>query len=77
MNKRIRKKAFKTVLNRLSQVSLFRGVYDAEHGDEKFMYGIQTVMEMIAWYADDLDYDDMFTKNMVESESKYEEGERK
>ena len=72
MNKRIRKKAFKTVLKTLSHVSLFRGVYDAEHGDEKFMYGIQTVMEMIAWYADDRNYADMFTRNMLGSEQEHE-----
>lgn len=70
MNRRQKKKAFKEVLKTLSHVSLFRGIYDAEHGDEKFMYGIQTVMELIAWYADDLNYDEMFTRNMLESEIK-------
>ena len=72
-DKRQEKKAFKTVLDTLSHVPLFRGVYDAKHGDAEFMCGIQTVMETIAWYADDRNYGVMFTRNMLGSEQEYEE----
>lgn len=69
MNKRQRKKAFKTVLKSLSGIPLFRGMYDAEHGNDIFMYGIETVMEMVADGAGCLEkYEDMFWGNMQTSE---------
>lgn len=62
---------FNDILN--SECGLMVGSYDAEHGDEKFMHGISTVMEWIAYRVSDADGDafsDLFTKNMIISEQK-------
>ena len=62
-----KKKAFKIVYNELvNQCRLFTGMYDARNGDDKFMYGIETVMEVIASKVSDRTWDeflDMFTNN--------------
>lgn len=55
--------------------NLFQGVYDAKNGNTHFIYGIATVMEYIAIKTgnDEKDWDDfqdLFFKNMEESESK-------
>ena len=55
---------------------MFIGRYDAKHGSEKFMYGVSTVMEYLAYrvfdeYGDA--FSDEFVSNMVESEKKVEE----
>lgn len=53
--------------------NLFKGVYDARHGNSVFMFGIETVMEYIAIRVDDETYEkfsELFTKNMVKSEEK-------
>lgn len=60
------------VLNKLKECSLLCGVYDARNGNEHYMYGISTVMEIIANYAGDEEFEDMFLKNMTISEEKYE-----
>ena len=65
------KEAFQIVLNKLKECNLFCGFYDARNGKEDFMYGISTVMEVIADYAEDKMFADMFLKNMVVSEEKY------
>ena len=62
------RRAYKLVLKDLSDISLFRGVYDAVHGDEHFMYGIQTVMETVAFVANDLEFIDTFIDNMTYSQ---------
>lgn len=49
---------------------LFIGIYDAKNGSSEFMYGIQTVMEMIAFNVSDETYQtfaEIFTNNMAES----------
>lgn len=49
---------------------MFRGEYDAEHGNEAFMYGIATVMECLAARVDEdfcQEVSDIFAKNMVKS----------
>lgn len=53
---------------------MFKGVYDASHdGTDKFMYGIQTVMEYIAIKDGEDQYErfsNMFTGNIVKSKEK-------
>lgn len=64
------KEAFRFVLNELLTCDLFRGHYDAQNGNENFMYGISSVMESIAYHVDDDTanaFSDLFTKNLVES----------
>jgi hypothetical protein len=49
---------------------MFRGVYDAKHGKESFMYGVATVMEYLAAKVDEdfsQEVSDIFVKNMVKS----------
>ena len=41
--------AYKVVYDDLMKVDLFRGHYDAKHGNKGFMNGIGTVMEHIAY----------------------------
>lgn len=52
---------------------LFRGHYDAKHGNSSFMYGICTVMEFIADKASPEIYDKFsieFVKNMNKNEER-------
>lgn len=63
----------KKLFNKLCECPLFMGHYDAEHGNEHYMYGISTVMEFIAHYISDevLDeFSEKFLDNMLKSESK-------
>ena len=67
--------AYRIVFNDMmnSGCGLLVGEYDARNGDEKFMYGISTVMEWIAYRVSEEDYDefnDLFTKNLIKSEQK-------
>lgn len=68
--------AYQIVLEDLEKISLLRGVYDATHGNEHFMYGIATVMEIIANGVSDERYTQfsaMFDNNMIASEERAEE----
>ena len=40
--------AYKMVFEDLQNIPWCRGEYDAQHGNEHFMYGISTIMEIIA-----------------------------
>jgi hypothetical protein len=63
--------AYKIVFDDLCRVGLFVGKYDAVHGDEHFMYGINTVMEFVAHGVSDecLDeFSDRFNVNMLKSQ---------
>ena len=65
------KEEYRHVLADLLQVRMFTGIYDAEHGDEHFMRGINTVMAYIADQVSDDTYDnveDLFLTNMVASQ---------
>ena len=66
------KEAFQIVLNKLKECNMFSGIYDAKNGNEHFMYGLATVMEVIAYYAGDEEHADIFLRNMIESEGKNE-----
>ena len=53
---------------------LFKGCYDAKHGNNSFMYGICTVMEFIADKVSPEVYDKFsteFVTNMNKSEERY------
>lgn len=63
--------AWEEVYNELTKLRMFTGIYDAKHGDEHFMYGIQTVMEVIAERCNKQDeFNEMFAKNVIKSEEK-------
>ena len=66
----ILKVAARIVLNKLKECELLCGKYDAAHGNEHYMYGISTVMEIIANYAGDEEFEEVLIKNMTESENK-------
>ena len=54
----------------MMECPMFRGVYDAKHGSDSFMYGIATVMEYLALKVSEEFYEevsDIFVKNMVKS----------
>ncbi len=68
--------AFKIVLDELKKCPLFCGQYDALHGKEDFMFGIETVMEAIAARISDKTEDVMekeFCLNMALSEQRARE----
>ena len=62
------------VINEISAVPMFRGIYDAKNGEEEFMYGVLTVIEYIANKAGNASYPEMFLKNMAKSEEKNKQG---
>jgi len=75
-----RTEAYKLVFDDLTKCNMFKGIYDAKHGNEDFMYGILIIMENIALNVSEDCYEKFtaeFTKNMVESENKagYKESE--
>lgn len=66
-------KTIKKLYNHLMECPLCRGEYDAANSSEKFMYGVATVMELVArTISDDLaeEHSDLFIKNMSASEEK-------
>ena len=65
-----KKDAYLTVLNDLMECDMFVGRYDARNGKEDFMYGICTVMEVIADRAGIDYFDNLFCENMQRSEDK-------
>ena len=66
-----KKEAYEIVYNDLIAANLFRGIYDARHGNISFMNGIACVMEVIADSAGKLEeFDNIFYKNLAESEKK-------
>lgn len=68
MNK---KTAYGIVLGDLLRHPMFVGHYDAKNGNKHFMYGIQTVMEFIAYSVDDNMgdvFENLFLENLIESE---------
>lgn len=68
--------AFKIVLDELKKCPLFCGQYDALHGIEDFMFGIESVMEAIAAQISDEAAEAMekeFCLNMDLSEQKARE----
>ena len=67
------KEEIRQLVSEMMECPMFRGEYDAKHGNESFMYGIATVMEYLASLVDDTFYQkvsDTFTHNMVKSQEK-------
>lgn len=66
-------KAYKIVYDDLMQIDLFKGIHDAKHGNNNFMYGIATVMECIAHGVSEEcleKFNKEFTQNLIASEEK-------
>lgn len=65
------KKAYQMVFNDLHNCPMFQGRYDAINGNPYFMFGIETVMEVIANRAYDDNFAEKFsnefTDNMLRS----------
>ena len=69
------KDAYRIVFNDMmnSECGLLVGKYDAKNGDEKFMQGIDVVMEWIAYRVSEKqgeEFSAMFFDNMIESQEK-------
>ena len=65
--------AMRYVFDELLKCDLFRGIYDASHGDS-FINGVRVVMEQIAYMVSEECYSryiDEFTVNKIKSEDKY------
>lgn len=75
MPKLTKARAFKIVYDELSKVDMFMGKFDAKNGNDKFMSGVQTVMEAIAYgVSEDMQcaYTDIFLANWLNSKEKAE-----
>lgn len=67
------KKVVEKVVDGMTECGLFCGRYDATNGNEQFMYGINTVMEYLAYLVSDEygeEFSDKFIKNMIKSEKR-------
>ena len=67
------KEEIRQLVSKMMEYPMFRGEYDAENGDESFMYGIATVMEYLSSQVDDTfcqNVSDVFNRNMVKSQEK-------
>ena len=67
------KEEIRQLVSEMMECPMFRGEYDAKHGNEYFMNGIATVIEYLAMRVDDTFYQevsDVFTHNMVKSQEK-------
>lgn len=67
--------AYRMVYNDIlnSGCDLLLGKYDAKNGSKQLMYGIDVVMEWIAYRVSEADGDafsDLFLNNMIESEKR-------
>lgn len=65
------KQTIQKVVEHMSECGLFCGRYDAKNGSKKFMYGIGTVMEYLAYLVSEEfgeQIDSEFLKNMKKSE---------
>ena len=67
------KEEIRKLVSKMMECPMFRGEYDARHGNESFMDGIATVMESLASLVDDTfcqEISDVFIYNMVKSQEK-------
>lgn len=66
-------KVVKDLFESMKEVRMFRGLYDAKHGDDHYMYGVMAPMECIAYLLGE-DYGDSFSDefigNMVKSQER-------
>lgn len=61
------KKAYQMVFNDLHNCPMFQGRYDAINGNPYFMFGIETVMEVIANRAYDDDFAEKFSNEFTDN----------
>ena len=66
------KEVLKRIFTELEKCEMFIGKYDSKHGSEKFMYGINTVMEVLAYMVSD-DFGEEFCKKFINNMIKSEE----
>ena len=67
------REAAKIVLEKLKEVPMFCGKYDAKNSKNDWIYGVWAVMEMIAYMISEEageDFNDMFSNNMEASMEK-------
>ena len=72
----LEKDTLKKIIEEMKECGMFIARYDAKHGSAKFMYGVSTVMEYLAYRVSDEygdAFSDEFVNNMVESERKVKE----
>lgn len=65
------KEMLKGIIEEIREISMFNGRYDAKNGKEDFMYGIEAVMECLAYMVSDEygdSFSDTFIKNLIFSE---------
>ncbi len=70
---KIEKRALGKAFMNLCECGLFVGKYDAKNGNEHFMYGVNTVMESLAYMISEKvgdTYNETFFKNLVNSRKK-------
>ena len=70
------KEEIRQLVLEMMECPMFRGEYDAKHGNESFINGIATVMEYLASLVDDTfcqEVSDIFTHNIVKSQEEEEE----
>lgn len=68
-----REEIIKQLIEEMSGCGLFVGKYDAENGSEEFMYGVNTVMEYLAYQVSEKygeEFCEMFLVNMIQSNLK-------
>lgn len=68
-----KEEVIRSLIEEMSKCGLFVGKYDAKNGSEKFMYGVNAVMEYLAYEVSDEygdKFSDMFVKNMLDSKNK-------
>lgn len=75
-----REEVIKQLIEEMSGCGLFVGKYDAENGSKQFMYGVNTVMEYLAYQVSENygeQFCEMFFENMTESKKKVVDKHRK
>lgn len=68
-----KEEVIRSLIEEMSKCGLFVGKYDAKNGSEKFMCGVNAVMEYLAYEVSDEygdKFSDMFVKNMLDSKNK-------
>lgn len=61
------KEAYQMVFDDLHNCPMFQGKYDTVNGNRYFMYGIETVMEVIANHAYDDDFAEKFSNEFCDN----------
>lgn len=65
------KEMLKGIIEEMREFGMFDGKYNAKNGSSVFMYGIETVMEYLAYKVSDEygdSFSDIFTQNLIISE---------